>query len=498
MKKKNNIFSHSMKYHVIIFMILSPFLIGAQVESLNETNESQFSSLLDPSTVGKHGADTVKCEQSLTIYNEFYKQKSYDSAISSWLYLFQNAPKRTKNIYIHGVTMYKHFIKSENDSVKRELLIDNLLSIYDQRNKFYPGQEGKVLGLKGSDVYKYRKSSIISLEKAYNILSESIFLDQEKSSARALNYYFVSAAKLTSKKVLNKEDLIGLFSEVSSIIDYKEAEMAQINFDLQQKESLSRKEEKTISNNTKELKTLNDVRANMEKTLAPHVTCDKLIALYEPKFENKINDFNWLERAAQLLKKGDCIDSEIYFKIAAKLYESNPTPKSAFYMGYLSLKQEDYSSAINYFSQAVNDEEDNIKKADYLLYLAKTYAAMGMNNKAKKNALEAKKNRSGWGSPFILIGDLYAQTSRECGQNTGNLTNDEFTKRVGYWAAIEKYKYAKMIDQSCVGEANKKIKKYTDQAPDRTSTFQMIGLDQSTYKIECWYVENVKNPHFSE
>ena len=59
-------------------------------------------------------------------------------------------------------------------------------------------------------------------------------------------------------------------------------------------------------------------------------------------------------------------------KIAAKLHESRPTAKSAFYMGYLSLKQEDYNKAIDYFSQAVEQESDGIKKADYLFYLAKT------------------------------------------------------------------------------------------------------------------------------
>ena len=31
---------------------------------------------------GKYGNDTLKCEENLTIYNEFYKQKSYDSAIN--------------------------------------------------------------------------------------------------------------------------------------------------------------------------------------------------------------------------------------------------------------------------------------------------------------------------------------------------------------------------------------------------------------------------------
>ena len=66
-------------------------------------------------------------------------------------------------------------------------------------------------------------------------------------------------------------------------------------------------------------------------------------------------------------------------------------------------------------------------------------------------------------------------------------------KRVGYWAAIEKYNYAKKVDASCAEEANTKIQQYTEQAPDKTSTFQVIGLDESTYRIECWYVEVVKN-----
>tara|TARA_B100001250_G_scaffold414039_1_gene450351 strand:+ start:3685 stop:5148 length:1464 start_codon:yes stop_codon:yes gene_type:complete len=486
-----------MKQITIILFFLAGLLFSQEKDLSNVDPLSIFPEHFFQVDVGKYGIDTLQCEEKLTIYNEFYKQKSYESALSSWFYLFLNSPKRTKNIYIHGVTMYKSFIKNETDSANREVLINNLLKIYDQRNMYYPGQEGKVLGLKGSDLYKYRKQDLKSLQEAYDILRQSIEIDQENSQARALNYYFQAGARLTSNKVLTKENLIDLFSHLSSIIDYKEAQMTQNNFDLKGKLELTKKEKKILSNNEKELKTLNNVRANMEKVLAPHVTCDKLVALYESKFDVQIDNYNWLERAAQLLKKGDCIDTQIYFQIAAKLYESNPRPKSAFYMGYLSLKQEDYSAAVDYFSQAVNGEDDNIKKSEYLLYLAKTYAAMGNSIQAKKHALEANAHRSGWGAPFILIGDLYAQTSRSCGENTGDLTNDEFTKRVGYWAAIDKYEYAKKIDPSLVEEANQKINKYTPQAPDKTSTFQIIGLDKKEYKIECWYTELVKNRHFS-
>ena len=484
---------------IIIVLVLTCGVMHSQ-DNFDLMNPfAAFSNLKFDTNVGKYGLDTIKCEENLTIYNEFYKQKSYDSAINAWLYLFINAPKRTKNIYIHGSNMYKHFIKNEDDSLKREILIDNLLSIYDQRNIFYIGQEGMVLGLKGAALYRYRKSHMPSVQEAYEILKTAFSIDKEKTQASTLNAYFQAGARLTSNKILTKENLIDLFSDVSSIIEYKEAQINQINFDLNNTEkTLSKKEKKKLLNNTKELKTLNDVRANMERVLAPHVTCEKLEALYAPNFETKKEDFNWLQRAAQLLRKNECVSTDIYFRIAAQQYESNPTPKSAFNMGVRSLRKEDYSQALEYFSQAAEGEGDNIKKADYLFYLAKTHAAMGSNKKAKTYALQASSNRSGWGSPFMLIGDLYAQSSRKCGQNTGELTQDEFTKRVGYWAAIEKYQYAKKIDPMVLEEANRKIQQYHEQSPDKTSTFQMGVLDQPTYNIDCWYQEIVKNPHYSQ
>ena len=153
------------------------------------------------------------------------------------------------------------------------------------------------------------------------------------------------------------EELIDLFSDVSNIIDYKEAAFNQDNFNLNLKEQLTSKEKKVLKRNTSELKTLSDVRANMEKTLAPLVTCEKLEALYEINFDDNKNDDNWLQRAAQLLRKNECVDTDIYFQIAEKQYENNPTPKSAFNMGVRSLRKENYNKAVEFFSQAVDGEE---------------------------------------------------------------------------------------------------------------------------------------------
>ena len=212
----------------LLIILLIPSLIYSQ-DRLSNLSQLR-------SDISKYGIDTIKCEENLSIYTEFYKQKSYDSAFESWLYLFIHAPKRTKNIYTQGAAMFKFFIKNELDSIKKEGLIDDLLTIYDYRNHYYPGQEGLVLGYKGSDLYKYRKSNLSSVEAAYNILENSFNIDKEKSSARALNYYFASGAKLTSKKILSKEQLIDLFSELSSVIEYKEAKISQENFNFNTQE----------------------------------------------------------------------------------------------------------------------------------------------------------------------------------------------------------------------------------------------------------------------
>ena len=46
-------------------------------------------------------------------------------------------------------------------------------------------------------------------------------------------------------------------------------------------------------------------------------------------------------------------------------------------------------------------------------------------------------------------------------------------------------------------ELHQKIKTYIEQVPDKASTFNIITLQQATYKIECWYIEIVKNPYYS-
>ena len=251
----------------------------------------------------KYGPDKELCEQNLSIYIEFYKQKNYKDAYKPWAYLFNNAPKRTKNIYLHGPKIIKGLIKNLDDQSRLTSLVDSLIMIYDQRNVYYPGKEAYVIGMKGADMYKYMKTTTEGLQASYEVLRSSFEMAANASTASVLNYYFMATTKLVQAKVLKVEDLIALFSDLSGVISYKEAKLTQDIYNAEQGEELSTKEQKLLKKNKKELKTLGDVKTNLEKTLAPHATCEKLVELYAKNFEQNKDDLAWMKRAAKLLNK---------------------------------------------------------------------------------------------------------------------------------------------------------------------------------------------------
>jgi len=442
----------------------------------------------DDAELLKYGNDKGKCEDKLSIYTEFYKQKNYVDAYGPWSYLFNEAPKRTKNIYIHGPRILKGVIKVETDATRKAVLVDSLLAIYDQRNKYYPGNEAKVLGSKGADMYKHMKATTEGLLASHEVLRTSFEMGGNESPAIVLNYYFLATTKLVQAKVLKVEDLIALFSDLSSVIAYKEAKLNQDIYNAElDPEALSSKEKKALKRNKKELKTLGDVKGNLEKTLAPHATCEKLVELYTKNFEASKEDIAWMKRAAKLLNKKECTDSDIFFSISEALYNIDPSPAAAANMGTRSFNRKDYDKALEFYQFALDNEEDDLNKAQYAYRLAQTYGAMHRNVSARSFALKAASFRSGWGEPYILIGDLYAKTSRKCGE-----LQTEFLKRVGYWAAIDKYEYAKRIDGSVATKAIDRIAKYTEQMPSKTDVFTEGMIDVPTYDIDCWYKETVK------
>ena len=194
--------------YIIIFTLNITFL-SAQCEDLT------------------YGCDTVTTNNNLSNYTEYYKQKSFKDAFGPWKWLVDNAPQRTKNLYIHGPKILRGLIEQTEDVVRKKELIDLLINIYDTRLNNYPGKEGYVLALKGKDMYKYKSETIDELKECRSVLSKSFEIDNLNSTATTINYYFNVSLKLFQKDELDKQELMTLFSDVSEVVDYRSVSISQ-------------------------------------------------------------------------------------------------------------------------------------------------------------------------------------------------------------------------------------------------------------------------------
>ena len=150
------------------------------------------------------------------------------------------------------------------------------------------------------------------------------------------------------------------------------------------------------------------------------------------------------------------------------------------------VKKSDYTNAIIYYLQAIDKENDAVKKALYYYELALVSGnKMGKPGNARSYAYKAIELKNDWGKPYILLGTLYAQSAKDCGKNT-------FFQSLTYIAAIDKFIQAGTVDRSCSEEAGKNIASYSSFLPSKEDISYNKMKEGDSYTVECWINETIK------
>lgn len=404
-----------------------------------------------------YGADSLMCSEKLSVFYEFYKAKNYADAYKPWKWTFDNCPESNVNIYIIGPRLLKAKLKVNKDNEAVEAgLVDTLLMMWDMRNQFFPGQESYIQGQKADVLMDYRSKE--TFPEAYALLKSAVSVEGNEAGASDLFNYVKAGALMYNADSIDKFELIDLYQNTMGIIDY----------------NLEFGEEKYM-------KYYEQARSGIDGMLGPLFECDDLVPLLDEAFDNYAADEYRLARNAALLERKDCQDSDIYFKISAQLFSLNPGVESGILMGNMSMSREDWTKATQYYQLAASKDTNANRRAETNLKLAQAYQKLGSTNSARTFALKAASDRSGWGDPFILIGDLYAAT-KGCGSN-------EFEIKTVYWAALDKYYYAKSIDPSSAERANSRINTYSKYAPEFTLAFNFGKHEETSVQVGCWINE---------
>lgn len=404
---------------------------------------------------GKTPQDSIKCVEGLSLYKDFVG-KDNQTALSYWRIPYTVCPQSSEKMYLDGINIYSDLAAKEKNAASKQKLVDTLLQIYDNRIANF-GKEGFVRGRKGTDMFRFMPEK---LEATFAELSKSIEMQNNKSEASVIATYMQVSAELEKTGKRTKEQVVEDYGLVSEIADYN------------------------VANNEKNKDYYSKAQENIDAIAAPYLSCEVLGKSLTDKYEANKENLNWLKKSESLLSRKGCTENQPYFKIAESLYKLEPSAAAAASMAKMYVGQKQYSKANDFFKQAVEQETDNSKKAEYTLYLAKVALINGQLETAKNYAQKAASLRSGWGEPYMIIGSAYASGAGSCAQN-------ECEKGLIYVAAVEQFAKAKAVDGSVAADANKEIAKYSKYYPSNKDCFFHGIQDGSSYKIGCWINETV-------
>ncbi len=433
----------------ILFLFLISVLITFSYIGKGANNQKNDFNYEGP----KYGKDSAKCVINLSLYREFYKQKNYDDAISPWRWIFLNCPLASENTYIHGINIVKYMYKKEKDPDIKEKLIDTLMMVYDQRIEYF-GKQGYILGRKGVDLFNLRPTSF---EEVNNILKKSIEIEKKKSKASVLNYYFKTTIELVGDKKADTSLIIDNYNKVIEIVEYN------------------------IKNNLKD-SAYYKTKSNIENLFDPYATCENLINIYSKKFKENPKDIELLKKITMVLNKKECTESPLFFETTETLHKLQPSAESAFLMGKMCSAKKSYQKSADYLLEAIKLFEREEDKADSYLLLADIYKKLEQYPLARSYAYKAAKIRPDDGRPYLLIGDMYAASSKLCNK-------DELEEKSVYWVAVDKYIKAKDIDSSLESVANQKINIYIQHFPNNETVFFYNFKKGDSYTVGCWINE---------
>ena len=414
-----------------------------------------------------HGKDSIRCLKNISIYTEYVKTNNFKDAYTPWMSVFTEAPKAQVSTYTNGAKILRALIAGEKDAAKQKQYFNELMKVHDQRIQYLDdlnklvkrdATKGSIIGMKAHDYFTMGGQD---MNEAYNMFKEAIELEKENSDYFVLQEFMDAAARKMKSDESYKEQFIQDYLFASGVADgaLKAA---------------------TKENDKKLLKVAKD---NIDAFFINSgvATCDNLQAIYAPKVEQNKTNLDYLKQVISVMQMLNCTEQEAYFAASEAAHAIEPTAETAVGCGYMYYKKGDMDKCIDYFDQAINLEQDQLKKADYAYKTAAILFSKKQLSKAKQYALKAISLDGNNGKPYILIANMYASSP--------NWSDEAALNKCTYFAVIDKLQKAKSVDPSVAEEANKLISTYAAHTPKDADLFFLSLKKGDSVTIGGWIGE---------
>ncbi|MDX1665949.1 MAG: hypothetical protein R3350_01915 [Saprospiraceae bacterium] len=427
-----------------------------------------------------------EAENAHVLYREIVKDKQpadlaklpkeeFDRVFSFWKTTYELAPAadgQRPSHFSDGRKLFRAQMDRATDAEKKAEYGERILGLYEQQMECY-GNEAFLLGRKAFDMfympaYGFRETTLEAFDKALEAAgdqAEYILFDP----LGQLVVYLYEADKLT------KEEARDYNLRMNEIADYN------------------------VENN----KRYGQYYESARKVMNSHFSkiedeifdCAYFKNKLLPQVEENPQDLEIIRYAYTKLKQQGCDTTDVqmvdlkgkYEALASEINAKLESDRRANNPGYDAAqlqKEGKYQEAVARYREAIKVAENDDAKAQYYYSIAfiQTWQ-FGQYGDARRNARKASDLKEGWGKPYILIGDMYAKSSRSCG--------DDWDSRIAILAAMEKYRYARSIDDAIADDANRRISQYYDAMPDRQEGFMRGIQEGQRVSVDCWIGETV-------
>ncbi len=428
-------------------------------------------------------------ETAHVLYRQDMKMKQLDAAYDNWKKAYDMAPAADGARDVHytdGIKILKHKLKNETDEAKKKTYADQVNTLYDQAITCLESGSVKLPKMKANDRIAYLLG-----RKAFDMFYElrTPYADVRKTLERAvekggnnteyivLDPYARIVVHQFTNDLMSKEESRNAHAKLFEIADYN------------------------IANNAKHKAYYEQAKASVEGIFAQIENnifdCEYFVNKLRPTYNADPDNPEVMKEIIPVLKRQGCVAGEPFLDELEKKYEKYAIAENARRQAefeannpaFMAKKEYDagnFPAAIAKYREALGQETDEVKKADYYFRIASIQGRkMAQYGQARTNAYNAAKLRPDWGRPYMLIGDLYAKGSRNCG-------GDAYTRGLAILAAIDKYRKAKSIDSSVAAEANKRIGNYQKSIPPKEEVFMRGKNGGKTDKVPCWIGETVQ------
>jgi tetratricopeptide (TPR) repeat protein len=418
--------------------------------------------------------DKAKAEEQMAIYDDARKQKNYRAAVPGIQWFLTNAPKWNTKLYIDAAEVYAGLATAEKDPAKKQVLVDSLMWIYDQRIAIC-NDEVNVLNRKASHAATFNGQNKDKTAEVLKLFDRVFEISGNNVTESNLDAYMkIVYANFRHLKNLSDDDIFNRYDKLEDVID---AKINALNVKIKAAEGKPAEVEKL----TAEANRLKVIKGGADDTLVKmvNVDCNFVKTKLEPKFRQTPNDPALAKKIFGFMLVGKCTDDPLWTETGEVMLKNSEVKDYgiAKNLGVKYLSRDEDQKALAKFQEALTVASTATEKSETMIYIGTVQAKMGNKPAARETFRNAAATDPSNKEAWEKIGDLYANSMSECKK-----LESQAQDRLIFIAAYEMYAKA---------GASSKMANVKEQFPSKEDIFLYNWKVGEVKSTGCWVGEAV-------